>query len=208
MSVVKRQTSFKKAGDFIRSKALKSESFSRTAMFVFDQIYIWVWVSLSDCCIHWTCKLYTGQAGVWRSQLSGDLWSENTTLPSVDTGQTGVLWNTGRHKTGAWCQEAQRSHTEMSTASKVTLAVTTAVSLGVIWTVHSKQVGKPVQRSEMYWSSVQVEDRAKLHAGIERDLERQAKKRVVNQQLLVQQQELTKLYRQAEVTEAQGEKEA
>ena len=55
---------------------------------------------------------------------------------------------------------------------------------------------------------VQVEDRAKLHAGIERDLERQAKKRVVNQQLLVQQQELTKLYRQAETTEAQGEKEA
>lgn len=80
----------------------------------------------------------------------------------------------------------------MSTASKVTLAVTTAVSLGVIWTVHSKQ----------------VEDRAKLHAGIERDLERQAKKRVVNQQLLVQQQELTKLYKQAEATEAQGVKEA
>ena len=56
--------------------------------------------------------------------------------------------------------------------------------------------------------SVQVEDRAKLHAGIERDLERQAKKRVVNQQLLVQQRELTKLYRQAEATEARGEKEA
>ena len=80
----------------------------------------------------------------------------------------------------------------MSTASKVTLAVTTAASLGIIWAVHSKQ----------------VEDRAKLHAGIERDLERQAKKRVVNQQLLVQQQELTKLYRQAETAEAQGEKEA
>ena len=29
----------------------------------------------------------------------------------------------------------------MSTASKVTLAVTTAVSLGVIWAVHNKQVG-------------------------------------------------------------------
>ena len=55
---------------------------------------------------------------------------------------------------------------------------------------------------------MQVEDRAKLHAGIERDLERQAKKRVVNQQLLVQQQELTKLYKQAEATEAQGVKEA
>ena len=72
----------------------------------------------------------------------------------------------------------------MSTASKVTLAVTTAVSLGIIWAVHSKQ----------------VEDRAKLHAGIERDLERQAKKRVVNQQLLVKQQELTKLYRQASLS--------
>ena len=35
----------------------------------------------------------------------------------------------------------QRSHTEMSTASKLTLAVTTAVSIGIIWTVHSKQVG-------------------------------------------------------------------
>jgi len=80
----------------------------------------------------------------------------------------------------------------MSTASKLTLAVTSAVSIGIIWAVHSKQ----------------VEDRAKLHAGIERDLERQAKKRVVNQQLLVQQQELTKLYRQAEATEAQAGKEA
>lgn len=78
----------------------------------------------------------------------------------------------------------------MSTASKVTLAVTSVVSLGIIWAVHNKQ----------------VEDRAKLHAGIERDLERQAKKRVVNQQLLVQQQELTKLYRQAETAETQGEK--
>jgi len=70
----------------------------------------------------------------------------------------------------------------MSTASKVTLAVTTAVSLGIIWSVHDKQVA----------------DRAKLHAGIERDLERQARKKVVNQQQLVQQQELTKLYRAAE----------
>ena len=46
-----------------------------------------------------------------------------------------------------------------------------------------------------------MEDRAKLHDGIVRDLERQAKKKVVNQQLLVQQQELTKLYRKAEENE-------
>ena len=46
--------------------------------------------------------------------------------------------------------------------------------------------------------SIEVEDRAKLHDGIVRDLERQAKKKVVNHQLLVQQQELTKLYRAAE----------
>ena len=45
---------------------------------------------------------------------------------------------------------------------------------------------------------VQVTDRAKLHAGIERDLERQARKKVANQTLLVQQQELTKLYQRAE----------
>jgi len=71
---------------------------------------------------------------------------------------------------------------EMSTASKVTLFATTAVSVGIIWTVHEKQVS----------------DRAKLHAGIERDLERQARKKIANQQALVQQEELTKLYRQAE----------
>ena len=80
----------------------------------------------------------------------------------------------------------------MSTASKVPLAAARAVRLGIISAAHSKQ----------------VEDRAKLHAGIERDLERQAKKRVVNQQLLVKQQELTKLYRQAETAEAQTEKKA
>jgi len=70
----------------------------------------------------------------------------------------------------------------MSTASKVTLALTTLGSIGVIYSVHKNQ----------------VEDRAKLHDGIVRDLERQAKKKVVNQQLLVQQQELTKLYKKAE----------
>ena len=49
--------------------------------------------------------------------------------------------------------------------------------------------------------SIEVEDRAKLHDGIVRDLERQAKKKGVNHQLLVQQQELTKLYRKAEEEE-------
>jgi len=73
----------------------------------------------------------------------------------------------------------------MSTASKVTLALTTLGSLAIIYTVHKNQ----------------VEDRAKLHDGIVRDLERQAKKKVVNHQLLVQQQELTKLYRKAEEEE-------
>jgi len=77
----------------------------------------------------------------------------------------------------------------MSTASKVTLVVTSVVSLGIIWSVHDKQVS----------------DRAKLHAGIERDLERQAKKKVANQTLLVQQQELTKLYQRAERAEEREE---
>jgi len=71
----------------------------------------------------------------------------------------------------------------MSTASKVTLLVTTVASLGIIWTVHSRQ----------------VEDRAKLHEGIIRDVERQTKKKIENQHYLVQQQELAKLYRKAEL---------
>ena len=71
----------------------------------------------------------------------------------------------------------------MSTASKATLLVTTVGSLGIIWGVHSGQ----------------VEDRAKLHQGIVRDIERQAKKKTENQYNLVQQQELTKLYKKAEV---------
>ena len=103
----------------------------------------------------------------------------------------------------------------MSTASKVTLALTTLGSLGVIYSVHKNQVSesstlillipshictqnKSSQTGFGILHVVQVEDRAKLHDGIVRDLERQAKKKVVNQQLLVQQQELTKLYRKAE----------
>ena len=59
----------------------------------------------------------------------------------------------------------------------------------------------PHKRVLIVFSCCQVEDRAKLHDGIVRDLERQAKKKVVNQQQLVQQQELTKLYRKAEEKE-------
>lgn len=73
-----------------------------------------------------------------------------------------------------------------SIASKVTLLVTTIGSLGIIWAVHSKQ----------------VEDRAQLHQGIIRDIERQEKKKVQNQHRLVEQQELTKLYRKAEKEDA------
>jgi len=75
----------------------------------------------------------------------------------------------------------------MSTASKVTLALTSVGALGIIWAVHSGQ----------------VEDRAKLHQGIVRDLERQEKKKVENQHNLVQQQELAKLYRKAEAKDAE-----
>jgi len=76
-----------------------------------------------------------------------------------------------------------------STASKVTLLVTTVGSLGIIWAVHSRQ----------------VEDRAQLHQGIIRDIERQEKKKIENQHKLVQQQELTKLYRKAEEKEKNAE---
>ena len=110
----------------------------------------------------------------------------------------------------------------MSTASKVTLALTTLGSIGVIYSVHKNQVSQvkytlsltsefcTQQHSTKLHAQTgsdripccQVEDRAKLHDGIVRDLERQAKKKVVNQQQLVQQQELTKLYRKAEEKES------
>lgn len=75
----------------------------------------------------------------------------------------------------------------MSTASKVTLLLTSVGALGIIWGVHSEQ----------------VEDRAKLHQGIIRDLERQEKKKIENHHNLVQQQELAKLYRKAEAKDAE-----
>jgi len=75
----------------------------------------------------------------------------------------------------------------MSTASKVTLALTTAATIGIIITVHNSQ----------------VQDRARLREGIFRDEERQ-KKKIENQHQLVQQQELAKRYRRAEEEEGQA----
>jgi len=72
----------------------------------------------------------------------------------------------------------------MSTASKVTLAFTTVATLGVIYTVHNNQ----------------VEDRARLHGGILRDIERQ-QKRTENLTKLTQQQELTKSFKRIEEKE-------
>jgi len=69
----------------------------------------------------------------------------------------------------------------MSTASKITLAVTTVATLGIIVTVHNNQ----------------VQDRTRLREGIFKDEERQ-KKKIENQHHLVQQQELAKLYKKAE----------
>jgi len=68
-----------------------------------------------------------------------------------------------------------------STASIVTLLATTAATAGIIWAVHNEQ----------------VTSRAKLHAGIERDLERQERKRQ-NQLELAAQQALEREYRRAE----------
>jgi len=70
----------------------------------------------------------------------------------------------------------------MSTGSKLTLVITSVATIGVIWNVHNSQ----------------VEDRARLHEGILRDEERQIKRRTENQHHLVQQQELTKLYKKAD----------
>ena len=59
----------------------------------------------------------------------------------------------------------------MSTASKVTLGATVVATLGIVWTVHKSQ----------------VEDRARLHEGIVRDEERQAKKKENREALIAQQ---------------------
>jgi len=76
----------------------------------------------------------------------------------------------------------------MSTTAKITFALTTLATVGIIYTVHNSQ----------------IEDRARLHQGIVRDIERQ-QKRTENFTKLAQQQELTKNFRriekQAEKTE-------
>lgn len=69
----------------------------------------------------------------------------------------------------------------MSTASKVTLGATVVATLGIVWTVHKSQ----------------VEDRARLHEGIVRDEERQAKKKE-NREALIAQQRLEDRIRRSE----------
>ena len=69
----------------------------------------------------------------------------------------------------------------MSTASKVTLGATVVATLGIVWTVHKSQ----------------VEDRARLHEGIVRDEERQAKKKE-NREALIAQQRLEGRIRRSE----------
>ena len=72
----------------------------------------------------------------------------------------------------------------MSTASKVTLVATVVGTLGIVWSVHKDQ----------------VDDRAKLHEGIIRDEERQAKKRE-NREALIAQQRLEDRIRRSEKSE-------
>ena len=72
----------------------------------------------------------------------------------------------------------------MSTASKVTLVATVVGTLGIVWSVHKDQ----------------VDDRAKLHEGIIRDEERQAKKRE-NREALIAQQRLEDRIRRSEKQE-------
>ena len=76
----------------------------------------------------------------------------------------------------------------MSTASKVTLVATVVATLGIVWTVHKSQ----------------VEDRAKLHEGIVRDEERQAKKKE-NREALIAQQRLENRIRKSEKEESSAQ---
>ena len=76
----------------------------------------------------------------------------------------------------------------MSTASKVTLGATVVGTLAIVWTVHKSQ----------------VEDRARLHEGIIRDEERQAKKKE-NREALIAQQRLEERIRRSERQETSGQ---
>ena len=75
----------------------------------------------------------------------------------------------------------------MSTASKVTLGATVVATLGIVWTVHKSQ----------------VEDRARLHEGIVRDEERQAKKKENREALLAQQRLESRIRRSEKENSAQ-----
>ncbi|KAF4528637.1 hypothetical protein B566_EDAN012785 [Ephemera danica] len=70
----------------------------------------------------------------------------------------------------------------MSRAAKVTLGLAMAASLGTVGYVHWKQ----------------SEDRAKLHEGVLRDVERQQRRRAENIYILQQQLELTKQLRKTQ----------
>ena len=67
-----------------------------------------------------------------------------------------------------------------SLSSKVTLLLSCGVTGGIVYFVHHRQ----------------VEDRAILHRGIVRDLERQQTKKTENIKRLQEQQELTRAYRE------------
>ena len=66
-----------------------------------------------------------------------------------------------------------------STASKITLALSSLASGGIIYFVHYSQ----------------VEDRRQLHKGIEIEEERRAKQKQINIERRKEQEELTKAYR-------------
>jgi len=79
----------------------------------------------------------------------------------------------------------------MSTASKITLALTTATTIGIIYTVHVTQIA----------------DRTRLHQGIVRDIERQ-QLRTQNLARLQQQQQLTKEFKKIETASAITQEES
>jgi len=67
-----------------------------------------------------------------------------------------------------------------SLGSKLFLAASIAITGGIVYMVHKSQ----------------VDDRAKLHQGIVKDLERQQMKKIENLKRLQDQQDLEKIYRQ------------
>ncbi|XP_076544181.1 cytochrome c oxidase assembly factor-like [Osmia lignaria lignaria] len=73
----------------------------------------------------------------------------------------------------------------MSLASKVTFALCCATSIGIAGYVHYKQ----------------EYDRKQLHLGVERDIERQERRKVQNLYMLEQQRHLTKQLRQVQERE-------